>query len=345
MFDGMLEVEGSFRPASLWPTGTSDADTTTLVVEARPESFRFRESTKAKARTTRAFDSATVVGRVRKKAVDEQHRVVVRLQGIDAPELHYRAACLVSPERRTAAQQLAFAAVSAAYRQPLAEAATLALRAFIGGSVDIDEQDHTIPCLLRTRVDQPGDVFDTYGRMVAEAFVRKGGRWVSLNQWLATSGWAVPTFYSSMRVEEIEAFTHAGNQARKAGAGLWRHYRASAGGFGWLRYRGKGAAVDTEGDVGNVIFPKLFRRQCAWAVNRRGGTTPAASLKAFLSATKDACFRSEEFLAQGITAAQPRAFTEFVRGQGELEVRPMDLVFQEAASRLIGRNGGDVAWW
>ena len=344
MFEGMLEVEGTIRPASLWPTGSSDADTSTLVVEAKPGSFRFRESARGRARVTRVFEKATVVGRVRKAAVDEQHRTVVRLQAIDAPELHYRAQGLVAPAERSASQQQAFSEVSADYRQPFGEAATLALRAFLGTPVKGASLDQQIPCLLRTRVDDPSDVFDTYGRMVAEAFVKKAGKWVSLNQWLAKSGWAVPTFYSSMSNEEIETFADLGNHACRAGAGIWRHYRSAVGPFGWLRYRGKGAVVDSHAEAGTVALPKLFRRQCAWSVNRRGRMTRAASFKSYLDSTKDVCFSTDDFLLQGPTAATPRTLDELVHGQGHLTVRPVDLVFHEAPSRLVGLDNEKLGW-
>ena len=341
---GLLEVEGTIRPASLWPTGSSDADTSTLVVEAKPGSFRFRESLGGRARVTRVFEKATVVGRVRKPAVDELHRTVVRLQAIDAPELHYRAPGLVAPAERSASQQQAFSRVSADYRQPLGEASTLALRAFLGTSPDIGGSSPQVHCLLRTRVDEPGDVFDTYGRMVAEAFVMKGGKWVSLNQWLARSGWAVPTFYSSMSNEEIETFAGLGNHARRAGAGIWRHYRSAVGPFGWLRYRGKGAPVDAEHDQDAVSLPKLFCRQCAWSVNRRARMTAATSFKSYLETTRDVCFSTADFLEQGPTAATPTMLVDLVHGQGDLSVRPVDLVFHEAPSRLVGPGDEDLDW-
>ena len=73
----------------------------------------------------------TVIGRVRRPAIDAQRRVVVRLQAVDAPELHYRSPCLVSASERTAKQTTAFHAVSHDYRQPFGETATLALRASV----------------------------------------------------------------------------------------------------------------------------------------------------------------------------------------------------------------------
>ena len=346
MSEGMLEVVGTIRPAALWPSGSSDADTSTLLVQAKPGSFRFRESKRDRFRVTRAFERAVVVGRVRKQAIDERHHLVVRLQGIDAPELHYRAPCLVAPKDRSKAQQEAFSLASGDYRQPLGETATLALREYLGigmrdETVDVD---HEIPCILRTRVDEPNEVFDTYGRMVAEVFVKKGRREVSLNQWLAKSGWAVPSLYASMSADEISTFVELGNHARRAGAGIWRHYQSTAGSFGWLRYRGKGAEIDPGGDEGPVVFPKLFRRQCTWNVNRRGKTTKAASLRGYLEAADDAVFVRNEFVAQGPTAAKSRRLSDFVHGQGELSLRPVDMVFQEAPSNLL-RDGNVVRSW
>ena len=205
------------RSRKPWVTGSSDADTSTLVVQAKPGSFRFRESLKGRAKVTRAFEGATVVGRVRKEAIDEQHRIVVRLQGIDAPELHDRAPCLVPSAERSDAQKAAFSSVSGDYRQPFGETATLALRAFLGIGVSESASDvdleRVVPCILRSRIDEPNEAFDTYGRFVADVIVKKGGQEVSLNHWLAKSGWAVPALYASMSAEEIDGFVELGDHA------------------------------------------------------------------------------------------------------------------------------------
>ncbi len=39
---------------------------------------------------THVFDHALVQGRTRKAVLDAKHGMTVRLQGVDAPELHYR---------------------------------------------------------------------------------------------------------------------------------------------------------------------------------------------------------------------------------------------------------------
>ena len=89
MAAGLLEVSATLDVAQFWPTGESDADTTKVIVNTGPNSFRFRPHPGTGFQVTRAFDDVTVKGRITKKPIDEQGRMTVRLEGVDAPELHY----------------------------------------------------------------------------------------------------------------------------------------------------------------------------------------------------------------------------------------------------------------
>ena len=91
MATGRLEVRGTVDLTQFWPTGSSDADTTKILVSTQPGAFRFRPRPGAQFQTTNVFDGATVRGRVNKPAIDNQGRITIRLQGLDAPELHYLA--------------------------------------------------------------------------------------------------------------------------------------------------------------------------------------------------------------------------------------------------------------
>ena len=89
---GQLEAVGRIDLHQFWPLGESDADTTKLVVRLAPSASRFRPALGRAFHVTRAFDDAIVIGKIRRPAIDAKGRVVVRLQGVDAPELHYRPA-------------------------------------------------------------------------------------------------------------------------------------------------------------------------------------------------------------------------------------------------------------
>jgi hypothetical protein len=125
---GRLEVNGTIDLSQFWPVGSSDADTTKIIVSTAPGAFRFLAHPGAAFQVTRAFDNAIVRGRVRKPAIDNQGRITVRLQGIDAPELHYRPSAALRRRDRTSEQQRIYLELNEEYRQYLAETATVALR-------------------------------------------------------------------------------------------------------------------------------------------------------------------------------------------------------------------------
>jgi len=194
MATGLLEVTGSIQLDQFWPVGTSDADTTKILVRVDKHSFRFRRSEEHPFRTTHAFEDAIVIGkRGRRPAVRDGGVIVVRLQGIDAPELHYRPGSARRPKDRTARQSEIYLAWNYEYRQPLAESGTIALRGMLA-----DAGPSPAPCIVRTAVDSPNQVFDTYGRFVGNVHVKLGAELVSINHWLVATGWALPALYSSM---------------------------------------------------------------------------------------------------------------------------------------------------
>ena len=101
MATGLLEVTGTIDLDQFWPSGTSDADTTKLLVAVDQDAFRFRPAPSEPFKVTHVFDDAIVIGETRKPAIDSQHRVTIRLQGIDAPELHYTPQAVLSRKEQT----------------------------------------------------------------------------------------------------------------------------------------------------------------------------------------------------------------------------------------------------
>jgi hypothetical protein len=89
---GLLKVRGTIPIAQFWPGGTADADTTKILVSVRQDSFSFSEDGR-NFRVTHVFDDARVVGKSRGPVIRNDY-IVVRLQGVDAPELHFRAPAL-----------------------------------------------------------------------------------------------------------------------------------------------------------------------------------------------------------------------------------------------------------
>ena len=125
MPQGLLEVTGTIDLAQFWPAGQSDADTVkVLLAGAGP--FRFRAHPGAPFKVTHAFDGATVKGKATKPTIDTQNRITIRLQGIDAPELHYRpTAPTLDGKKPTPSKRAAFNANNANFRQFFGETATV----------------------------------------------------------------------------------------------------------------------------------------------------------------------------------------------------------------------------
>lgn len=336
MAEGLLEVEGEIDLAQFWPAGSSDADTSKIRVDVAQSSFRFRPHTSARFRTTRVFNDATVKGKTTKPAIDASGRITVRLQGIDAPELHYRPSATLKKAARTAQQNELYLKWNLEYRQPLAESSTVALTrklAQAGASL--------VSCVVRSFVDAPNDVFDTYGRFVGDIFVRVGTREISINLWAVKSGWALPAFYNSMSDSEIATLIDAANSAYDKELGVWPELQERVGTLDFKReFRRKGAALAD--DTGPVLVPKLFRRLAEHAVNKKAKML-TGSFHEFLEGKKDACFATDDFLDQGV-AAEQRQLHEFVARSGSILYWPEDLVFKDAPSNLVIPGGGAVEW-
>src|SRR4029453_12454208 len=221
---GLLEILGTIDLQQFWPAGLSDADTSKVKVTVGTNSFRFRKTPADGFVVTHVFDDAVVKGKVSKPAIDKESRVTVRLQGIDAPELPYRPSAELKKTVRTAEQQRLYLDWNLEYRQRLAETATVELREFLQRG----DQD-PLPCVVRTAVDEPGDAFDTYGRLVGDIYVTIAGAETDVNLWLVEQGWAFPAFYNSMSNEEIDRFYAAGRDAAKDKRGVGGIYEKTIG--------------------------------------------------------------------------------------------------------------------
>jgi len=140
---GLLEVRGTIDLGQFWPSGRSDADTTTVVLKLAPDAIRFRKSDAAPFRATHVFDDAIVKGRQRKPAIKNGH-VTIRLQGIDAPELHFQPTALSKAEigGLSQAKKDAFHELNHFYRQLLGATSTKGLHDFLAtsGAITFDSR-------------------------------------------------------------------------------------------------------------------------------------------------------------------------------------------------------------
>ncbi len=328
---GLLTVTGTLAIDQLWPAGSSDADTMHVKLAAT-DPFRFQPQPGGDPpAATAAFEGAYVRVKGRSEPVIVQHdrSLRIRLQGIDAPELHYRPVSSV-PE----------------LRQPFAEAATATLAQHLRDSFG---DRPALACEVVTQVTAPGDVFDMYARFIGDIVVTEADARLNLNQWLVAQGWAFPSFYNSMTPDEICALTVRTHQARYRKLNLWSRgaYTTQTGALDrTLLYRRPGAVVQK--DRGPVISPKLFRRLYQWQLAVDKGSTAATSLRAYLLAPspskREKYLHTQDYIVQG-DAALERDLGDAIRANGRLRYPPEDVVFTEAPSTLYAADGKPVKAW
>jgi hypothetical protein len=125
MARGLLEAAGTIDLAQFGPSG-ADAGQVKL---SEKSAFRFHTRPGVSFKITYVFEGAIVRGKVSERAVDTQKRVVIRLQGLDAPELHDRPPTpTLKNEKRTPAWRTAFNAAKDNFRQKFGKNAVRSLR-------------------------------------------------------------------------------------------------------------------------------------------------------------------------------------------------------------------------
>jgi len=327
MYKGTLRVGGSIDLSQFWPRGGSDADTAGIVVTAT--SFEFRPDAATQFRRTNVFDGAEMR---KKPVISKSGRVTIRVQGIDAPELHFAA---MIAQKDLQANGIKF-------RQLLGETSTDALRAAVQGG-----SGKTVDCDVVTTIDKPGDAFDIYGRLVGDLFIGSGAKRISVAHWLADAGWAIPAYYNSMLPSEIRALQKRVATARKKNRGIWRHLVATVGPPDLnLVFRGHNASFNTaekKADVGDVVNPKLFRRRIRYAVLRLNGQAPA-TFKEYLKTDKTAWTTVKAFL-KNPNMKKPKTTLATLRSDRNVfATPPTQLIFFEAPGTLK-KNGKPITKW
>ena len=328
---GLLVVTATLDPAQFWPAGESDADT----VNVLSPSFQYSSTGKTQdLKPTHAFDNAKMKGQ--KNTVVYKNKLKIRLQGVDALELHFAALLRRKPG-------VTLKNNGTKFRQYLGETSTVALGTFLK-----NQMKGTV-CRVETRVDKPGEVYDMYGRFVGDVFVKTASGWVDINQWLAKNGWAFPTYYNSMSPDEINTIQKLAEAARKAKKGIWAHEtRNTALWDSKLVYRPKGTP-EPANDVGSAMMPKIFRRRTRYEVSRLNDLPDTSGFfKDYLASLEDGWVTRAVFLANPNMKSAPKGqknLAPLVDVHELFADSPGDLVFFEADSKLIGGNGQPVTKW
>jgi endonuclease YncB( thermonuclease family) len=327
---GLLLIDGSVDVSQFWPTGESDADTVKFVITKPQTAFKFRSSPGAAAVVTHAFDKAgmfqSVKGKRTFKPLIRNGAITLRLQGIDAPELHV-------PPRVKGGKN---------FREYQGETSTVALATQIkrGGK-------KIIQCQFVTAVDHPQEVVDKYGRFIGEIIFNRGlaNEW-NICDWLAEQGWAFPAFYNSMSVAEIQRLQSKAAAAQQAKRGIWRYLSTIIGPLDWTMVFRKNGPINAAKDRGPVVFPKMFRRLCDYSERKKNGTV-TGSLAAYLTKQPDFCYRTQDFLGAGGHPPNSlrKKLAQFVTSGNKYLATPGGLVFAEAPSAIVDRNNHKITSW
>jgi len=331
---GLLQVQGTLDITQFWPKGTSDADTAKVLLDLTANPFQFQSAPGQPFKVTHALDQAMVAD----NPVVKKNTLTIRLQAIDASELHYRPADLTG-KTITQAMRDAFKLVDKEYRQPYGETAVVALLARVSR-----KGVTTLPCTVQTdNVATPNDVFDKYGRFIGDIIVKVQKTKVNLNQWLVAQGHALPTFYVSMSPAEIKTYLAAAKKGR-AKKKVWKLLQQIIPPFDpSLLFRRK-ATPDPVADKGPVILPKLFRRQCTWWAAKQAGATADEFVAYIAKGKTKTIVITDDFLATG-KKAKKYTLGSLLAADGTFTRAPDEIVFLEDPSKLIGPDQKPVLDW
>jgi endonuclease YncB( thermonuclease family) len=335
MFKGRLTVDGTIDKTQFWPSGRSDADTVKVAVNAN--SFQFTpDPATTQPRPTTVFATALVKGRGPPAPAIKNSAITIRLQGIDATELHF------SANLPTKGKPGSIKDNGTRYRQFFGETAAIALHGLL-----VQAGKGTIRCQVVSTVDHPNDVFDMFGRFIGNIVVQIGGRAVDANLWLAENGWAFPTFYNSMTPTEISDVKTRTDAARAAGRGIWPHVIQHVAQLNrGMTERKVGTKPTPAMDVGPVLMPKIFRRLVKFSVSQENQLF-AQDFRSFLANQTDPVVSRAGFLANPDQKAPPAGspdgnLASRFSATEVLQPDPSDMVFFEQDSTLVDKNGKKI---
>ncbi len=271
---GYIEIQGKIRLDQFWPQGKSDADTTKILVSlGKTNPFMYYPQSSVKPVNTEVFYRGKVkpaggksISPVKYAGTARQY-ITLRLEGIDAPELHYR---FYDPSTIAKYKgNAAFKKANIDYRQHFSEIATTALKQLLKKYAD---NDGTVPCVfISDNIDKPGDLCDVYGRFIG--YILIDDRKININHWLVEKGLVFPSFYDSALPLEIKRITSLYKKALSKPVPMHKNYSARILAFDpSLKFRPKGP-VDPSKDRGKLILPKLYRRQCCHYILSRAGAS------------------------------------------------------------------------
>jgi endonuclease YncB( thermonuclease family) len=341
-FQGEVQINGKIGLDQFYSRGgKSDADT--VKINLTVDSIRFRSD-----QDTEWQENLTVLedAYVRKNPViDDKRRIKIRLQGIDAPELHYRADS--KGHSMIENQKSKLKLINKEYRQPWGAKAASQLAEFLYEFHRNEDEKKYVDAYAFSRVNTPNDLFDAYGRAVADIVLSESK--INMNQWLVERGWAFPDFYNSMSKDEVSILKDRGESAKSSSKGIWKDFSHDLVPFDFdLYFPTKDNEIVVDNDAGNINLPKLFRRQTTYEVLKKATVFDYSSLKKYLATRKDRCYLLEEYFETGDEnekLSPTRNLGEFVGEDGTIFFSPGDLIFIEGEAVVKGNDGRIINKW
>ncbi len=351
---GTLKIKGIIKVDQFWPKGNSDADTTKIILKVDADSFLFRKTGDTKFKKTMVYFKAMAVPlfgppvNVIKYINTPRQYVTIRLQGIDAPELHYRLYGAIPKGdpilakkylTDTQYEKLKTENAKHEYRQHFSETATVALSDFLKTKANADGE---VECVfVSDNIEVPSDAIDVYGRVVGDITIDKEK--TNLNHWLLKEGWVMPAYYNSTSNAEIAKLNTLFNQGSKKTNRTIKNYSKTLLPFNSnLEFR-KNGKINAANDKGKLILPKLFRRHCIFTIYKKAGV-PMTNFTDYLIAKKnDKYILPKEIVAYnkavknkdvGVIKALEKPFAALFKNN-KLNIEVNKLVIIEKPSEII----------
>lgn len=327
----LVVIAGTINTSRFWPEGTSDADTIKLDITDGGFFYGVPHSN-GKLKRTDVFEEAyCLVDNEKRPLISDKRIVDIRLQGVDAPELHYPVEFEGSD------------ALTLHYRQYFGKTATADLLSALGGA------GKKIECEIWSYIDKPSDLFDEFGRAIGYAFTVEEDSdkfELNINEWLLANGLAYPTFYSTMQMEELEYLAYIARQAARYKRGLWKYTSNEIRKSQLkLKFNYSDRKFDREKDRGPVIFPKVFRRASRWLRGIEiGEIDPKTTLPKFLKSQPPVTFSYlDDIVSFGPRYAIPvYKLEEVITGAGRISISPLRVVFYEKPSFVFNKRGIEI---
>ncbi len=345
---GILRIKGTIDINQFWPIGASDADTTKIKLLVHENSFYFKKDDERSFKPTNVFSNAISKGQGSKPVIKTSSRdgsktITVRLQGVDAPELHYRAAPLKRSNEISDEERSKFNSINKERSQSFAESSTFALAIFLKSFIDANG---LISATFESQVDKPFEVIDTYGRFIGNIKV-DGNK--DINIWVVENGWGHPGFYTSMTPGEINTFLVAWRKGKRKRNRPSSELSKDVNNFDWdLLYRKPpiDEVFNIGDDKGKVLMPKIFRRQVSWMVAKKAGVfSRSMNFNTFLKKNPDQLVLLDDFLENGLNSAFVFPLHKFVNSENKFEKNPDEIVFKEKPGTLENPQGEKITEW